>query len=328
MRVHLDNVNPRSMSGPNTFATRLSKELFARGHEVAFESKGCDVSLVFIERSGAPLAPKVVQRLDGIWFKPHEFETKNVGIKGLYGETDAVVWQSRFDREMTIRHFGLRIRDVARRRFTSKGHVTDVDVVIHNGIDMTPVKQLTIPKLIEMRAAYDQIYVCSSNWHPQKRLDANVALFERLRTRHPNSCLIIMGANPDVRVSGTHVFYTGSVEPDVYNQIYSAADWMLHLAWADHCPNVVVEALAQGTPVVCSDVGGTKELVGSYGLVLKDDPYDYELADYDNPPSIDVNQVDLDAFPTRTQLDYGSIADIDVKSVADRYLRLFESLIV
>lgn len=307
MKIHFDNVSQFG-TGPGTFANRLARQFFESGHEVAFSNEGADVSLVFIERSGAPLAKKVVQRLDGIWFKPNEFHTKNAGIKDLYTKADAVVWQSVFDMNMALKWFGSPTRGE----------------VIHNGIDTTPVAELTIPALVDLRAQYNRIYVCSSNWHPQKRLAANVELFQRIHAKHPSSCLIIMGNNPDVRVAGPHVFYTGPVGPEIYNQIYSAANWMLHLAWADHCPNVVVEALAQGTPVVCSEVGGTKELVGSYGLVLKEQPYDFKLADYDNPPKIDVSQVD--DLPDRTTLDYSTIANINIKHVAEQYIRLFEIL--
>lgn len=315
MKIHFDNVNLNSSSGPNTFGNRLARRFFEAGHEVVLTATGADVSLVFIERSGAPLANKVVQRLDGIWFKPHEFETKNAGIKDLYHKANATIFQSEFDLKMVTKHWN------APGMWNQPGR----GIVIRNGIDINPLKQINIPKLAEMRAAYDQIYVCSSNWHAQKRLDANVALFEQLRQKHSNSCLIIMGAHPDFRAHGLHVFYTGAVEPEVYNEVYAAANWMLHLAWADHCPNVVVEALAQGTPVVCSEVGGTKELIGGYGLVLKEEAYNFELADYDRPPKIDVTQVD--DLPDRKILDYGSIADIDIRNVADRYIKLFESLI-
>lgn len=297
-------------SGPATFVARLAAELIRAGHTLDFDTGlDADISLVIIERSGRPLAPKIVQRLDGIWFRPQDFQTKNVGIKSLYESADAVIWQSEFDRDMTHRWWGSP-RD---------------GKVIHNGIDLKPVTELTIPALIDLRAQYNRMYVCSSNWHPQKRLSANVELFQRIHAKHPSSCLLILGNHPDVRVPGPHVFYTGPVGPEVYNQIYSAANWMLHLAWADHCPNVVVEALAQGTPVVCSEVGGTKELVGSYGMVLKEEPYNYELADYDNPPKIDVSQVD--DLPDRSSLDYSSIADIDINSVASKYISLFEDLI-
>ena len=316
MKIHLDGVNLSAPTGPNTFASRLAKKLFEMGHSCQFDGKDADVSLVFIEPSGAPLAPRVIQRLDGIWFKPTEYETKNTKIRSLYEKADAIVFQSLFDRRFIEKWWG---GNEERQRPSP---------VIGNGVDINPVKQLTIPKLIEMREKYDQIYVCSSNWHAQKRLEHNVRLFNHLRKQHPNSCLFIMGNHPDYRASGPNIFYTGSVAADVYMQIYSAANWMLHLAWADHCPNVVVEALSQGTPVVCSEVGGTKELIynGAYGAVIKEpEPYNYELYDYDNPPDINVEQIkDL---PTRQELDYTGIANmIDINVIAKQYVELFQEV--
>ena len=305
MRIHADNVNLKSASGPNTFASRLFKQFYELGHEVTFDASSADVSIVFIERSGALLAKHVVQRLDGIWFKPNEFNTKNVNIKSLYESCDSVIWQSEFDRKMTTKWWGDRI-----------GHV------IHNGIDATQIKEITLPELARIRTAYEKVFVCSSNWHPQKRLMANMQMFDHLRkTKYPNSCLFVMGANPDVRTTDPHVFYTGSQPPEVYLQIFACANWMIHLAWADHCPNVVIESLSQGTPVICTEVGGTREIVDQFGVILKESSYNFELADYDNPPKIDVTQiVDL---PKKHEL--GSHADIDIKNTAKRYIEVFES---
>lgn len=316
MKVHFDNVRFGAQTGPNTFATRLAKQLFNSGHEVTVDGTDADVSLVFIEPSGAPCAAKIVQRLDGIWFKPGEYLTKNRDIHELYENASAIVFQSDFDRRMVERWWG---SNEERQRPSA---------IIGNGIVIDPVKELTIPALAQMRAQYDKIFVCSSNWHAQKRLASNVKLFQRLCKLYPNSCLIIMGNRPDVQVADPHVFYSGSVGPEVYLQVYSAADWMLHLAWADHCPNVVVEALSQGTPVICSEVGGTKELIGhgAYGMVLKErEPYDFGLYDYDHPPDIDVEQVTF--LPDRQSLDYSGIPSIDIKTVAEEYVRLFERII-
>lgn len=324
VKIHFRNVDPRSHTGPNTFGNRLAQQLFQMGHQVSFDLNAPDdavVSLVFIETYGTKLAPKVVQRLDGLWSKPWEFNSKNVNIKVLYDRADAVVWQSRFDRGMTLKHWGM----PGGARFLGCVLPEPVDTIIGNGIELKPVTEITMPGLAALRSQYEQVYCCSSNWHSQKRLRANVELFEHLRLKHRSSCLIILGAGPDFRASGPHIYYAGSTDPGIYNQIYSISNWMLHLAWADHCPNVVVEALAQGTPIVCSEVGGTKELVGGYGVVLKEAAYDYELFDYDNPPAIDVKQVT--SLPTRQELDYASIQNIDIKHVADQYVRLFESLV-
>ena len=309
MRVHFDNVNFGSNSGPNSFGQRLAKALFETGHEIVLSGPQADVSLVFIEPTGQPLAKRTVQRLDGIWFKPEDIDgLKNVRIKDMYARADAVVFQSEFNRQFIKHHWNAVTRDV----------------VIHNGIELVPVKNLTIPALIDMRAQYEKIYACSANWHPQKRLGTNIELFRALRQSQPSSCLIIMGSNPDVQVADPHIFYSGSQPHEVCAEIYAAANWMLHLAWADHCPNVIVEALAQGTPVVCSEVGGTKELVGGYGVVLPEAPYGYEAYDYDHPPKIEVSHVK--ELADRTTLPYSSIADIDIRNVAKRYIELFQSL--
>jgi len=315
MLVHFDNVSLGSRSGPNTFATRLAKGLLNAGHNVTLDADHADVSLVFIEPTGKKLARKVVQRLDGIWFKPDEFHVKNVAIKSLYEKADAVVFQSSFDKDMVSHWWG------------TSPQTSCLVEVIHNGIDLARLDRITIPELARIRSSYDKVFVCSSNWHPQKRLKANLKLFEHLRaTQFPNSCLFVMGANPDVVVADRHVFYTGSQPAEVYMQVYAAADWMLHLAWADHCPNVVVEALSQGTPVICSEVGGTKELIanGRYGIVLNEKPYAFELADYDSPPDVDVTQVAH--LPHRSELSYDQIPNIDIQNAVTRYVQLFERL--
>ena len=49
MRIHFDNVNFSSRSGPNTFASRLATVLTERGHEIVNYNEDHDVVLVFIE---------------------------------------------------------------------------------------------------------------------------------------------------------------------------------------------------------------------------------------------------------------------------------------
>lgn len=309
MIVHFDGVDVNARTGPGTFANRLARELFNQGHEVEFSQKKSKVSLVFIEPSGQKLANKVIQRIDGIWFKPDEFKIKNKQIKSLYQSADSVIFQSCFDQQMISKWWGFR------SNFTSH--------IIHNGIDITPVKSITIPALEKLRSEYEMIFVCSANWHKQKRLSTNIELFKHLRQFYSNSCLIILGSNPDVIVADPHIFYTGSLSSDEYMQVYAISNWMLHTAWADHSPNVVVEALSQGTPVICSEIGGTKELVGGFGVVFKEQEYNYELYDYDNPPIVDIKQISR--LPEKNTL--GSHSDIDIKNIAKKYIDVFNATI-
>jgi glycosyltransferase involved in cell wall biosynthesis len=280
MKVFFDGINwDAEHTGPNCFAKRLAVQLGNLGHQLA-DPDDYDVALVFIEPTDKlDLKKPFVQRLDGIWFKPEQMSTgMNSKIEAAYNDAATVVWQSEFDRGMTRRHFGGR-----------EGGV------IPNGVE---IKRAAVrsEQLIDMRAAFDKIFVCSANWHPQKRLRDNVEVFRRIRdTQFPNSCLVVLGNNPDYHVADKGIFYAGSIRQDLCAEVYAVADWMIHMAWLDHCPNVVVEAIAQGCPVLCSSEGGTKELVRKWcenGIIIDDtEAYDFSLVDYDDPPRVPLDKL-------------------------------------
>lgn len=275
------------------------------------DSVGADVSLVFIEPTGRPLAKKVIQRLDGIWFSPNDFHTKNERIKDLYLRTNSVVFQSNFDKEMITKWWG----------HPRSSHV------IYNGVSSNFVQNESLDQnLTRLRKSYTNIFVCSANWHGQKRLPDNVRLFQHLKSLSESSCLLVLGNNaPDIQ--DRDIYVLGSLPHDACMQVYRASDWMIHLAWADHCPNVVVEALSQGTPVICAETGGTKELVGSYGIVLKENVrYNFELFDYSRPPTIEVSQIDR--LLDRKSLDFGEVKTrVDIETSTLAYIDAIKELI-
>ncbi|MBF0160777.1 MAG: glycosyltransferase family 4 protein [Magnetococcales bacterium] len=65
--------------------------------------------------------------------------------------------------------------------------------------------------------------------------------------------------------------YVPSVPPHTLVRYYQEMDCLLHPVIGDSCPNVVVEALACGVPVVSPQEGGTVELLGGGGIAV-DDP--------------------------------------------------------
>tara|TARA_Y100000992_G_scaffold290299_1_gene245680 strand:+ start:281 stop:1201 length:921 start_codon:yes stop_codon:yes gene_type:complete len=302
MHIHFDNCNFSSRTGPNTFGARLATVLAERGHEIVGYNDHHDAVLVFIEPTRQWKRDiRVVQRLDGIWFKPEQFETHNRLIKWAYDNCDAVIWQSKFDQAMTYHHWGHR-----------EGKV------IGNGIDADKVT-LNNARLRTIRRENEKVFVCSANWHRQKRLKENIEAYDILSKDVEKSCLIVMGSNPDYVIERPDIIYTGNIKHSLCLEIYSMSDAMIHLAWLDHCPNVVVEAISQKCPVICTDSGGTKEIVGNSGLVIPEtQPYNFELTDYDDPYPIDLSM--LEEFDL-SQIEVNS-KNICLQKVADEYEKI------
>jgi glycosyltransferase involved in cell wall biosynthesis len=190
--------------------------------------------------------------------------------------------------------------------------------VIHNGIQLKKV-EVTEPRILTIRNSYENMFVCSSNWHRQKRLKENIELFSSLKEKYPSSCLVVMGDSPDCVVRHNDVFFTGAISHSFCLEVFSAADWMIHLAWLDHCPNVVVESLSQECPVICSSSGGTKEIVRKNGIIIPEaDEYRYELTDYDSPYKLQIPSLELPKITVDNSY-------LDIKRVAQKYISVLEN---
>ena len=61
----------------------------------------------------------------------------------------------------------------------------------------------------------------------------------------------------------------GYVSHDELASAYRGADLLLHSSWTEGFPQVIVEALAAGLPVVASDVGGIRDAVGEAVVLVQ-----------------------------------------------------------
>lgn len=308
MKIHFSNVDFSSRSGPNTFGHRLADFFVRNGHQIVYANDQYDIFLAFIEPASMPKpGSKTVQRLDGIWFKPEQYHTMNKGMMSFYKNTDHVIFQSNFDKTMIEKWWG------------QKKNST----IIRNGIEINPRDPVK-----ELRQNFQKVFVCSSNWRPHKRLDENINFFNRMKHVYPNSVLYILGQNPDLNLfrGRQDIKYLGSLTHEDSLRVYASSDWMLHLAWLDHCPNVVVEALSQGCKVICSSDGGTKELIEGKdrGIIIEENKYNFELIDYSKTPKVDFTGIN--SLPV-TNKNFDK-SDIDIQSVGNQYLEVFKKLLI
>jgi glycosyltransferase involved in cell wall biosynthesis len=193
--------------------------------------------------------------------------------------------------------------------------------VIHNGADIEYINSIPAMKN-DLTAEYENIWCCASSWYynndpntPRrwKRLRENVEFFQQYGG--VNDCLVVAGdvAERD-RVSDKRVVYAGRLPVDRLFSLYKASKHFVHLASPDACPNVVVDARASGCRVICSSLGGAKEIAGPDAMVVQEGVWDYEPMQLNAQRSMDLTNINTNCYN----------AEMDMRKIAEQYSNFLE----
>lgn len=296
MKIYFDNFDMQSSSGPNSFAKKLGHELIKQGHEITSDRPHVQLSFIM---SGGRLAP-VALRLDGIYFNTmQEWKRMNVSIKQAYDTADLIVFQSMFNKELVTKYFGEHKQPF----------------VIHNGANLDLITDVPVND-DAFFDSFKKIWLCASSWRPHKRLAENIRYFFEHAGGH--DCLIVAGSGIEVheRVNDPRIFYVGNLTQMQLMGIMKRAHKFIHLAFLDHCPNVVVDARAAGCQIICASSGGTHEIAGTNAIVIQDIEWDWKPLELYRPPLLD--------FTNIAQVGQESI--IDMTYVAERYTLVLNTI--
>ena len=294
MKIAFENVDFNSSSGPNGFSRKLASSFIKGGHEITSNSP--DIQLSFIQ-SFKKIAP-TVQRLDGIYFNTdQDWEHLNNPIKKTYAESDAVIFQTKFNKDLVENFFGSRLNS----------HV------IHNGTDLESISNIPEADISNL-GEFEKVWCCASHWRPHKRLSENVQYF--LDFSSDGDCLIVAGKDSQVP-DHPRIFNVGNLSWERLISVLKRSDYFLHLSWLDHCPNVVIDARASGCHVICSSSGGTHEISGKNSTVIEEDLWDFSPIKLYSPPVMDFSKKRINAVDS----------DIDIRSVSNLYLEIFRKVL-
>ena len=283
MNIHFENVNLNSSSGPNSFANKLLKYLPMAGAS-ANPDKKPDAHLCFIETTRAKFDKPMFQRLDGIYFNTaSDYNLQNKNIKRTYDMADGVIFQSEFNKKLINKYFG--------------EHPNSI--IIHNGADLTTIKSVPVLQLDR----YENLWSCAASWRPHKRLGENIKYF--LDHSGEDDGLMVAGTVPKTeQIKSKKIHYVGNLTQNQLYSLYKKSKYFIHLAWLDHCPNVVVDARACGCQIICSSAGGTKEIAGKNAIIVKELDWDFKPVELYRPPKLDFNNKTDNIFESDYSMGY------------------------
>ncbi|MEO1136426.1 MAG: glycosyltransferase [Pseudomonadota bacterium] len=138
--------------------------------------------------------------------------------------------------------------------------------VLRNGVDLNlffPADRREARKALGVDGL-----VLASVGHLIKRKGHDVVI--KALTKLPEAVLLIAGEGPEGRALErlaaacevrSRVRFLGRLDSDALRRVYSAADMLVLASAREGWPNVLLEAMACGTPCIASDVGGNAEVV-------------------------------------------------------------------
>ena len=160
------------------------------------------------------------------------------------------------------------VSDALRRRIAGLGADADKLVTLRNGVDLVSFTPAAREATRAKMALTGPVLATVGNLVPTKGQRHVVGCLQAI----PGATLLVVGEGPDERAIrelaarlgvAERVRMLGRVAQDKLHDIYSAADVSLRASEREGWPNVLLESLACGTPVVATDVGGVSEIVTS-----------------------------------------------------------------
>lgn len=112
----------------------------------------------------------------------------------------------------------------------------------------------------------------AGNFNVEKGLAVLIQAFNKISTNHPQTLLVVVGSGPLeqeifslVAQLGLEekIIFKGRVAHDAVPNYLSAVDFLCLPSLREGCPNIVLEALSSGTPVLSSRVGAVPEMLAS-----------------------------------------------------------------
>jgi glycosyltransferase involved in cell wall biosynthesis len=149
--------------------------------------------------------------------------------------------------------------------------------VINNGVDIALYKPLNKREIREKyHVKQDALVIVFaaelSLKNPFKGGKTVIETFHAIKNK--NVQFISIGSQTE-KISDNHIVFDYITNESMLAELYALSDLLIYPSWSDNFPLVILEAMACGTPVIGSNVGGIPE-------IIQDKFNGYLISDYKN----------------------------------------------
>ena len=315
----------RGGGGPSTFMKRMRQSIAKQklANTAYFFNPLTDIN-IYANIVRNPWNKPYIFRVDGITFDSalaaEETNRRNQPIFDGIDHAAGIVFQAAFCLELISRFHG---------------KPSAPYTIINNGVNLEEFS----PKGSNRREQLgiddnELVFITSAKWRAHKRLNSIIDVFNAFqKVTGQQAHLVILGALDQPVPNAQNIHIVGHIPPEDLAPWYRTGDICLFFSWLDHCPNTVVESLACGVPVICTNQGGTRELIEKTkgGIVVEaDTPFPFKPVNLYHPPVPDQNAL-VKAIITMVEgrKKFAVCIDrtaLDIDNVAQRYVDFVEKV--
>ena len=281
-------------------------------------NKKFDVELAFIRQVYKHNKPYIL-RADGCYYEESR-KNLNKNIKVAMSGAKHIIFQSKFSFDLCNQVLG--VKEKMKKRGMSYS-------IIYNGIDLKTVEKIEKNKDIEPGS-----FITCAGWRPNKRPISTIEGFIKANTGRHLYIIGDEGFSKGQKISkdyweqkSKYLHVLGKKSNKKIISIMKACDYQLHLCHIDSCPNAVVEGLSCGLNVLCTNLGGTKELVGNNGVVLNvDSRWEGKYLKSKNLDNINPDIVAEGIHKLLKIKERPKRRDLDISKVVKEYVKIIKNI--
>ncbi len=266
---------------------------------------------------------------------------KNAKILTNLLHADGIIYQSDFSKRLTERFVLIK---------NSKRTVETIpNSIVYNGV---PLDVFSPKGPIRTELTGQLNMLVSHSFRPYHRLHDSMRILSEVKRKLTDTRphLHILGSDDDSGsfnharntaeklglIENKDYTFWGKLPFDELGELYRSCDLMLNLSYWDSCPNVVIEALASGLPVVGVNHGGVAELVGHSGVLINETiPFTYiDHMSYHHMPKAPISRYVMgveEVFLKRKLYEEKALhraeTFYDIKKICDDYLAVATALV-